>query len=272
MSERPHSELQDLLGVWALDAIDADERRELEAHLLSCARCRAEATELQEVAGGLSGGAAPAPAGVWARIAAELDSAETPPPMRLVAAPLAGSAAQPATGPAPGPITEDPAQPLAQVVDLRAGRASRGGVLGVAAAVALIAGVLGLGIGRGLTDNNPPTQSAASLDQLAHHALDDSDARLAQLRTPGGSVLAVAVVRANGQGFLIGNNLPALNGRLYQLWGATGDGTVISLGVLDHPGVASFSADGHVKTLMLTAETVPVARSSQQAVVIGDLA
>ena len=45
-----HDEASDLLGAYALDAVDGDEFTELEAHLDTCPRCRAELDTLHEVA------------------------------------------------------------------------------------------------------------------------------------------------------------------------------------------------------------------------------
>lgn len=42
-----HAAYQELLGAYALDAVEADERRSLEAHLASCPSCPAELARLQ---------------------------------------------------------------------------------------------------------------------------------------------------------------------------------------------------------------------------------
>jgi anti-sigma-K factor RskA len=42
-----HSDLQELLGAYALDALPDDERRLLEAHLATCETCRSELAELR---------------------------------------------------------------------------------------------------------------------------------------------------------------------------------------------------------------------------------
>jgi len=46
--------LHDLTAAYALDALDADERREYEAHLARCERCRAELASLSEAATSLA--------------------------------------------------------------------------------------------------------------------------------------------------------------------------------------------------------------------------
>ncbi|HEX9546543.1 MAG TPA: zf-HC2 domain-containing protein, partial [Acidimicrobiales bacterium] len=82
MTRDGHDGVQELLGAYALDAIDPDEAELVERHLAVCARCRAEVAEHREVAGLLAYPGAPAPDGVWDRIAGKLQ--ESPPPLRLI--------------------------------------------------------------------------------------------------------------------------------------------------------------------------------------------
>jgi anti-sigma-K factor RskA len=49
-----HDELRDLAGVYALGALDADERRRFEAHLETCDECRAEVRSLSPAVQGLA--------------------------------------------------------------------------------------------------------------------------------------------------------------------------------------------------------------------------
>ena len=60
-----HSELEELLGAYALDAVDGDERDAVELHLRECPRCRAEVADHREVAAALAQTGGPAPDGVW---------------------------------------------------------------------------------------------------------------------------------------------------------------------------------------------------------------
>src|SRR5215475_4738702 len=48
-----NEELHDLTPAYALDALDADERRAYEEHLAGCERCRADLAELGETVGAL---------------------------------------------------------------------------------------------------------------------------------------------------------------------------------------------------------------------------
>ena len=80
---RSHVEIEELLGAYALDAVEADEREAIEEHLRSCPRCRAEVDAGREVAAGLAQTGAPAPPELWERIAATLEG-DAPPPLRAV--------------------------------------------------------------------------------------------------------------------------------------------------------------------------------------------
>ncbi|HEX5705446.1 MAG TPA: anti-sigma factor [Pyrinomonadaceae bacterium] len=46
-----HQEYEELLTVYALDALDAPDRRQLEEHLEACSECRAELAEMRDAAG-----------------------------------------------------------------------------------------------------------------------------------------------------------------------------------------------------------------------------
>lgn len=76
-----HPEIQDLLGAYALDAVDGDERGVVDAHLPACPRCRAEVAEHRETAALLAFAGDDAPTGLWDRIAGSLE--EPPPPIPL---------------------------------------------------------------------------------------------------------------------------------------------------------------------------------------------
>jgi len=79
-----HAELEELLGAYALDAVDGDERELVELHLLDCPRCRAEVAEHRAVASFLGSAGGRAPEAVWDRIAGSLEEA----PPRLDLAPV----------------------------------------------------------------------------------------------------------------------------------------------------------------------------------------
>jgi anti-sigma factor RsiW len=81
MSELDVPQIEELIGAYALDAVDDDEREVVEQHLAVCARCRAELAEHREVAALLAYDGKPAPSDVWDRIVSSLE--EPPPALRL---------------------------------------------------------------------------------------------------------------------------------------------------------------------------------------------
>jgi hypothetical protein len=252
--ELNHSELRDLLGAFALDAVDDDERQAVERHLVECRPCRVEVSEHREVAGLMASGWAPAPEGVWQRIASALE--EAPPAMRLP-----------------------------QVVSLDAERGrrrpSRGGpfriavAVGAAAAVAVVA-LLGVKI---IDTSERVNELAAapqgdSLARAAEAAARRPDARMVALRSADGRAAAEAVLLEDGTGYLVRNELPALpSGRTYQLWAVVGT-SKISVGVLGStPGPAAFHTSGDVSALAITNEVGGgVVVSKEEPTAIGTVA
>src|ERR1700728_4137814 len=65
-----HEAIEELLGAYALDAVDPDEARQVELHLQTCPRCREEVRSHREVVGLLANAGHEAPAGVWDRVVA----------------------------------------------------------------------------------------------------------------------------------------------------------------------------------------------------------
>lgn len=226
-----YDEFSDLLGVYALDAVDPDERERIELHLLECPRCRAEVAEHREVAGFLAQPGGSAPDGVWDRIVSEL--APPAPPMRL--APIAPLET------APAPAADRPSEP--EVASLDAARRRRGAsrpILGLLAAAACIVAVLGfVAVGQ---SNRLNTLEDAMRDQSIERMANDAVANAeVTVRLSGDAGAGEAVVRPNGEGYLILDGVPTPGeGDVYQLWGKV-DETILSLGTF---GEASQTSDG----------------------------
>jgi anti-sigma factor RsiW len=247
------AEIEELIGAYALDAVDPDERAAVEAHLVECPRCRAELAEHLETAAYLSYGGAPAPEALWGRIAAALE--EPPPAMRLqvVGDP---TAAQPA---------------VASLADRRV-RPSRRMVGVLAAAAAVIAVVLGAAVihQRSQIDDLHQNLAASALTRSAQQAEADPASQRLSLTSPSNdAVTATAVISPSGTGYLTANHLPALaSDRTYQLWGETG-GKVISLGLLGRsPSLVAFSAHGTFHGLAVTDEVAGGVTASSQTPVL----
>jgi hypothetical protein len=221
-----HTEIEELLGAYALDAVDPDEADAVELHLRECPRCRDEVAAHRQTAALLAHSGTDAPAGVWDRIAGSLT--ETPP-----------AAAR--TLPFAAPARRRRRLP---VVPLMAA--------GMAAA-AIIVVVLGVTIAHQNTRLN-----RLSLTQAATAALVNPAAHKAHLVSADGAVSVDAVVLPGGRGYVVRDSLPNLSGdRTYQLWSLERDGPV-SLGVLgSSPDVVSFRAGRLPTEMAITAERGP---------------
>lgn len=251
-------QLHDLIGAYAMDALDPDERATFEQHLTDCADCRQELAALSDTLAQLSDDYAveppPALRDAVLRAVANLDSTETAPagagddaaatpePRRLIEDdPPPESHDDPVDAPAPTQLqprravqgTDAPATPAdagATVTPIRreasSGR-SRWQVL-VAAAVAVIA-VIGISVWQPWA---PRTITAADV-------LAAPDAVRATQPAKGGG--SVTLVRSNqlGRAVLVTQGLaPAPAGKAHQAWLKHPDGSLVSGGMMpDNPDV-----------------------------------
>jgi len=245
-------ELEELLGAYALDAVDDDEREQVEAYLERTPSARSLVAEFRETAALLSHGGTEAPAGLWERIAQTLE--EEPP--RLAT------------------------PPPAEVVRLESRRARLGRRIAVAAAVAaavLAVVVLSVKVvqqGDRIDDLERSAGSGAVL-AAAETASRDPNAVRTSLASSDGTVEARVVYLPDGDGFLVQDNLRALPpDRTYQLWALMDDAQParpISAGVLGpDPGVTAFRVHGPVVAFAITDEQAPgVASTTNQPVAQG---
>jgi anti-sigma factor RsiW len=247
-----HDELQNLLGAYALDAVDPDEAEAVELHLRTCPRCQAEVQAHRDTASWLAHGGAPAPDGVWEKIAGGLE--EAAPPLDV------------------GRILP---------WETRESRASRGRsnrrrrpvvewVAGIAAVLVLVLGGVAVDQQRRLDrlDNANALQAAFAQASANPHA------RQVTLQSTSGVAAHVrAVVLPDGTGYLAAAPLDdAGQARTYQLWGIN-DARVVSLGVLgSDPQIVAFHAAPDIRTLAITEEVAGgVVVSHNQPVVAGKL-
>jgi hypothetical protein len=80
------------------------------------------------------------------------------------------------------------------------------------------------------------------------------------------------VVTSGGQGYLLGETMAPLDEGVYELWGMSGDGRVVALGVMEEPGVRAFAVTSSIQTILVTEEDHPVEQTTNRPVVSGDLA
>jgi hypothetical protein len=271
-----HRAIQELLGVYALDAVDPETAAMVEGHLAECVKCSVEVAQHHEVAGLLANSGGESPAGLWDGIATRLDGSAPPSWDRLV------SRLEPGDGRADRlvePGGADPG-PDATVVPLSAGRPhrwrQRGAVL-VAAAAAVVAVVLGTQVDH-LHHQVSALQSGPPLSAAEQAALRVPTTRQVQLTAAAGASApgrVTVVLTASGTGFVEAHRLRALPaGRTYQLWGSIG-GRTISLGLLGpRPAVVPFSVAGDrsVQAFAITAEHAGgVVQSTNPPVVAGEV-
>lgn len=296
-TELTHQELEELLGVYALDAVDAETAAVVERHLAECMRCSVEVAQHHEVAGLLANSGGESPAGLWSGIARQLDGSrppswerlarrlETDPELSELATDprevrLSGEDGDGTAGGPPDPI-RDGHTPSAEVIPIGTGRRRnqllmRGAVI-VAAAAAVVAVVLGVQVNH--LHHQVTALQSPTLSRAEQAAVDSPSSKKVLLSSPTSSgtstVKATVVLTASGTGFVEASELSSLPGsETYQLWGVIGNQT-ISLGLLGpHPRVASFSVagNGQVAAFAITAEHAGgVVRSTHQPVVAGEV-
>jgi hypothetical protein len=251
-----HHDIQELLGAFALDAVDDDERDVIEAHLAGCPRCRAEVEGHRETAALLAHSGERAPEGVWDRIATALD--EAPPDLDLDRIGDLGERRTTAVVP--------------RSIPLRVAAAT----MAVAAAITLF-----LGVALGRNDNGRLDRLEALAEDMqkavvrnaAYAALNDSRNEQVKLVSSDGNATAQVVRRPDGTGYLVpGTMAPLPAGRVYQLWAVRSDAK-ISLGVLGAvPEVSAFRMNGPVAAYAVTEEAAGgVSATENQPVIVGSV-
>jgi hypothetical protein len=239
-----HSEASELLGAYALDAVEPEEAAAVAEHLAGCPVCRAEVDQLRAVAAVLAWEGTDAPPALWDRISAGLGQARSAAPAsppRLVAL-------------GDGAGSKEPT---------RQGRARwvRRSLGAVAAAAAVAIGLLSVQVGT--LDHRVGQLSALAAHQgvpaAAARAMADPRAERVALTAASDPRRTVAdlVILPGGTAFLVEGSFPALPAnRTYQLWGME-NGQAVSLGLLGpDPRVVAFAvhSSAPITTFAVTAE------------------
>ncbi len=221
-------ELDELLGAYALDAVDADERRRVEDYLEANPRAAAEVRDHREVATMLAFSGADAPDELWDRIAGEIEEQAPPPGAEL-------------------------AKVLSMDDSPRRKRMAAVAPWLVSAAAAVIVGLVAFGLADRADAPNDPMSSAIET------ARGDRDSVVTTLVSDASDASAEAIIDQDGHGFVIARDLPTLpSDQTYQLWGVVEDGQVISLGIFGpNPEIETFTVEGVVSALAITIEQSP---------------
>lgn len=216
--EFSHAEIQDLLGAYALGAVDERDRAVIEAHLQACESCRAELDDHHRLAQ------------VLTRHAPRVS-------------PLAS--------------TEANGGPKASELVARHGRSRRWGVpVALAIVVVLFGGLFAQAEIR--FDRVDATIDRLRLLQRAQLAAADPAAVVSTLRTPTNvPVLTVVSRPGGGDSYAMNSALPQLEeGRLYQLWHVAA-GAETPAAVLGLSPAVMFALPPGVTSLLVTVEMRP---------------
>ncbi len=229
-------ELDALLGAYALDALDSDERDRVDEYLAVNPLARDEVDELRESAASLA--LAPvydvsAPAELWDRISSQLEDE-------------------------PRVVTSFRPRER-RVLSPRVA-----GVLAAVAAIAIVVLAAQVIVLRG-RDTSSPSNLAAAFDK----ASTQTGAREVALAPSNGPAVARIVLLPDGTGYLKNDAMsPLPSDRTYQLWALSGSAdkpVAISAGVLgSSPGTVGFHTSGDVHGFGLTVEQAPGVVSSTQ--------
>ncbi|MBF6555810.1 MAG: anti-sigma factor [Acidimicrobiales bacterium] len=283
--EPSHDEIRDLLGAYALDAVDPETAAMVEHHLEGCLRCSTEVAQHHEVAGLLANSGGASPATLWDGIASQLDGSTPPSWGRLSARletgadrtdDLTGGREYAAAGAGAADGAPDGAANVIPITkDRRRGRWvawTASAVAGAAAVVAVLLGAQVHHLDRQVAALQAPLSGA---EQNALKAPSTKRVQLTAHPSTGTPVDVMVVLTKSGAGFVQAGQLSRLpTDQTYQLWGVVGQKT-ISLGLLGaRPTVVAFSVAGSaaVSAFAITAEHAGgVVQSSNQPVVAGQV-
>ena len=254
MIERLDIELDELLGVYALDATDGDETADVDRYLQRNPRARAEVQGYREVAALLANAGSTAPTDLWSSIVSALD--EPAPPLQFNGFTRADR------------IRGDHTRSEARVIPISAApsRRRKSGWFAAAAVGAIAAAVISL---LAVKVNNQDRKLQAldvamrgdTLENAATMAMSEPGAHTVTLKSSNpfsGAADAVAVMRPSGESYLMCGQLPKIeSGMTYQLWGRAG-GKTVSLGVLSPSNhVMAFSVPAGIDEMVVTLEQAP---------------
>ena len=222
-------DIHELLGAYALDAVDDVERDRVEAYQAVNPRAQAEVQAHREVATMLAFTGMDAPDDLWGRIADQIGE-QAPPPGPELAKVMS--------------IDEHP----------RRRRIADAAPWIVSVAAAAVIGFVAIGLVADRADApNDPMASAFEA------ALADRDSVTTVLVSEASVASAEAVIDQDGDGFVVAQGLPRVpDGEASVLWGIVDDGQVISLGIFGpNPELETFTVESPVSALAITIEQLP---------------
>jgi anti-sigma-K factor RskA len=246
-----HEEVQELLGVYAVHAVDDQDAVAISAHIAECAECTAELDRLLDAAASFGMTELEEPSGeIWGRIQTEIRSE---PAVAIVAPPTVSAMVSPV-------VSLDAARDRRQARNMRLRIAAVSAAAAVAVAVPTTLAFSGT--------------STPSLAAVAARTAKQAGSRTIALRDASGKQVADAILTSSGQGYLRVSALASLPAdQTYQLW-FVDNGKPVSLGLLGNaPSTTAFTSRADVDAIAISVEprqgsTAP----SQTPIAVGALA
>jgi anti-sigma-K factor RskA len=220
------ADIHGLVGAYAVDAIDEQERSDFELHLAQCPECQAEVASLQEAANQLSlmSETAP-PSSMRASVLAGIKTVRPLPPLE------AQSRGPVASGPVGGssPTADAPHRTDSNVVQLRSRRRVTAWLASAAAAAVLLVG--GLAWSPWDHPNSPGPGGTVSATE---RVLEAKDAQRYE-KVIGGARATIVRSASLGKAVIIADHMPAApEGKDFQLWLDQPNRGMVSAGVMPH--------------------------------------
>jgi len=233
-----HTRIQDLLGVYAADAVDPEEAAEVERHLSTCVECETEVAEHR------------ATLALIAPVISDL----RPTPFAELGLDLSTPAASRST-PAASRSTSAASRPMGSVTPLRNPRHSvPAWTMSVAAAIVFLVAAVAVTQTR-RADDLSSQLAQSSVAAAAEQALADPSARHLVLKAVSGEALADVALLQDGRGYLVPRDLPGLSAEeTYQLWALKGSDRTSLIVAGSRPEPVSFRTVPDIDGLALTQE------------------
>jgi anti-sigma factor RsiW len=221
------ADIHGLVGAYAVDAIDEQERSAFELHLAECPECQAEVASLQEAATQLSlmSETAP-PSSLRESVLAGIKTVRPLPPLE------AQSRGPVAAGPVGGstPTADAPTAAETNVVHLRSRRRVTAWLASAAAAAVLLVG----GIAWSPWDNNSNGNGSGRTVSATEQVLEAKDAKRYE-KVIGGAKATIVRSVSLGKAVIIADHMPAApDGKDFQLWLDQPNRGMVSAGVMPH--------------------------------------
>jgi hypothetical protein len=267
-----HEDVADLLGAFALDAVDGRDKDAVRDHLDDCPRCQAELSEYHEVAGLLANVGGDAPAQVWDRIAERVSVVGGRPKSADRDSKSGGNVVH-LVRPASDARERKPSKHVTK-------KALRWAMPAATAAALVVIGLLGAQVAHlnSRVGKLDAVVASHGMSQVVQAALLNPHATHVDLTSAvdRGASLGQIIVLPSGTAFMINSDMPGLpDGETYQLWGRNG-ATMISISLLgNQPKDVALTIDptAHFGGFAVTVEPAGgVVKPTTSPVAVGALA